>query len=481
MYISEIHLEEMFQMNSTEGFYEFYPKEEYQKIFHGINHLYSEGKYRLLAKQLGVLFEPTLNYLVDYGKARRPLLKQLVKSETSDEILAHFAVAMILDSYEEGRLVVHGDAEVIENLNYFEFHELDDRENVRAYYEFVESDIDNSTIGQLHNELKNTPEEKQPNVLNLLDTLDDTLDKFIEHIYEQANLPNYLQYIGRLIDTFKEFKQAQNGTRSLKAFDDVLYELAELIENAGKLNIYYNMLSNVADASFDITLDQNEKLWSIIETTLWQWADKFNIPHDVLPRDRDSLLELTELEIISQGIITPLNDVSELVEVLEEETEAFYLPVELFELTELTKLEVFGMSLTYLPDEIEKLEKLTELKLTMNQLEMIPSSVGNLKNLTTLDLSINWLEEIPITLAKLKNLKYLNVGSEKLTITSSQEDWLYELADDGCEVIWDRDNTTVIGSEDEYDEEQSTRDFIESLGGEEALIGALKSMNTKED
>jgi len=118
------------------------------------------GKYRLLAKTLGVLFEPTLNYLVDYGKTRTPFLAQLVKNETSDEILAHLAVAMILDSYEEDRLVVHGDAEVIENLNYFEFHELDDRENMKAYFEFVElPEINNTSIGQLHNELKETLED----------------------------------------------------------------------------------------------------------------------------------------------------------------------------------------------------------------------------------------------------------------------------------------------------------------------------------
>lgn len=314
------------------------------------------------------MFVPTLNYLAVYGKERPEFLRQLVKDQTSDELLAYFAVAMILDTQEDC-LIIYGDIQVVENLNYFEFHELDDRENVRVYFEFVGlPTINNTSIGQLHNELKEILED------------------------EQAR-------------------------------------------------------------------------------TLWQWADKFNISHDVFPRDRDSLRVLTELTIVSQGLITPLNDVSELVEVLEEEKEAFCLPVELFELTELTKLDIYGMSLTYLPDEIEKL---TELKLAMNQLKMIPSRVGNLKNLTTLDLSINWLEEIPITLAKLKNLKYLDISSEKLTITSSQEDRLYELADDGFEVIWDKDNTTVISAEDEYDEEQSTRDLIEMLGGEEAFLDALK-------
>jgi hypothetical protein len=365
MYINEIHLEEMFSMENVEGFYEFYPKEEYQTHFKGIKNLYHEGKYVLLAKQLGVLFEPTLNYLVDFDKARSPLLNQLVKKETTDEVLAYLAVAMILDSYEDGSFIMYGDVEVIENLNYFEFHELDDRENVKAYFEFIE-------------------------------------------------------------------------------------------------------LPDAGDNSFTITLIQMK--------TLWQWADKFNIPHDALPRDREGLLALTELEIVSQGLMTKLNDVSELAEVLEENDEVFYLPVELFELVNLTKLEIIGMSLTYLPEEIEKLENLTELILVINQLEIIPSSVGNLKNLTTLNLSINWLEEIPLTLMKLKNLKHLDVSSDQLTITSDQEYWLEELSDTGCEVIWDKDNTRIIEEDDEYDEEQGTRDLIEMLGGEEALTDALREL-----
>jgi len=197
MYIDEVYLEDMFQMSTVKGFYEFYPKEEYQTHFEGIKKLYHEGKYRRLAKQLGVLFEPTLNYLIDYGKARTPFLNQLVKSETSDEILAHLAVAMIFDSHEEDRLVVHGDAGVIENLNYFEFHELDDRENVRAYFEFVDlPEVNNPSIGQLHNELKETLEDKQISTHGLINKLDKALDEFIEHINEQDDLPNYSLYVG---------------------------------------------------------------------------------------------------------------------------------------------------------------------------------------------------------------------------------------------------------------------------------------------
>jgi len=168
--------------------------------------------------------------------------------------------------------------------------------------------------------------------------------------------------------------------------------------------------------------------------------------------------------------------VRDVAKVLEKEEVAFYLPVELFELTNLSKLEIFGMDFKYLPDEIEKLTNLTELKLPMNHLKMIPSSVGNLEHLTTLDLSINFLEEIPITLAKLKNLKYLNIYSDQLTITHSQEGWLYEISNDGCEVIWDEENTTILSSDDEDNEEQGIRDFIEMFGGEEGVVNAIKGM-----
>lgn len=138
MFIGEFYIEDMFPMETVQGFYEFYSKKQFEKQFEGIKRLYNEDKYRLLAKQLGVMFEPTLNYLVDYNKPRTPFLNSIAKKETSDEILAHFAVAMILDAYSEGNLFVYGDTEVVEDLNYFEFHELDDRESVRAYYGFVE-------------------------------------------------------------------------------------------------------------------------------------------------------------------------------------------------------------------------------------------------------------------------------------------------------------------------------------------------------
>ena len=365
MYIGERYLEEMFDMKSAKGFYKYYPKKEFQKNFEGIKKLYHEGRYRLLAKQLGILFEPTLNYLVDYGKPRTPFLNSLVTKETSDEILAHLAVAFIIDAYTEDTLFVYGDTEVVENLNYFEFHELDDRENVRAYYEFVE-------------------------------------------------LPSSMA------------------------------QREEWLER------------------------------------LWQWADTHSIPSSQLPRDKDALMSLTELSLFPQDIVMPMTDVNELIAMVESEEEElppFTLPPELFELTQLEKLEVSFMGLTHLPKEIKKLQNLTELRLPFNQLETIPSAVRKLEQLTALELKMNRLKEIPvIALVWLDKLTHLDIIDNPLILTQSQAAWLEEIAENGCEVLWDKDRCTILEDDDEEDDEDDVRNFIESMGGEEAFLDAMKKL-----
>ncbi len=206
MYIGEHYLEEMFDMKSAKGFYKYYPKKEFEKNFEGIKKLYNDGKYRLLAKQLGILFEPTLNYLLGYNKPRTPLLNSLVKKETSDEVLAHLAVAFILNAYTEDTLFVHGDTQVVENLNYLEFHELDDRENVQAYYEFVE------LPEAVSKERPTTDNSKYQEALSRillvsLDTLDDMEDddlELIENAYnanpDDEELKNIYQQVSDKLD-----------------------------------------------------------------------------------------------------------------------------------------------------------------------------------------------------------------------------------------------------------------------------------------
>lgn len=92
---------------------------------------------------------------------------------------------------------------------------------------------------------------------------------------------------------------------------------------------------------------------------LWEWADDNDISDEVLPRDRDSLVNLT-------------------------------------------MLHPDGNQLTEVPKEIGNLVNLTGLYLGDNQLTEVPKEIGNLTNLTTLNLDNNQLTELP------EGIVYLN-------------------------------------------------------------------------
>jgi len=85
---------------------------------------------------------------------------------------------------------------------------------------------------------------------------------------------------------------------------------------------------------------------------LWQWADDNDIDDEILPRDREALFNLTELDLTYN-------------------------------------------QLTELPKEIGNLVNLTELHLSYNQLTELPKEIGNLVNLTVLGLYNNQLTELP--------------------------------------------------------------------------------------
>ena len=83
---------------------------------------------------------------------------------------------------------------------------------------------------------------------------------------------------------------------------------------------------------------------------LWKWADDNRIPEYQLPRNRDGLLNLTELRLWYNQFTK--------------------LPKEIGNLVNLTKLDLVENELTKLPKEITNLVNLTELYLTDNQLSL---------------------------------------------------------------------------------------------------------------
>jgi len=92
-----------------------------------------------------------------------------------------------------------------------------------------------------------------------------------------------------------------------------------------------------------------------------------------------------------------------------------------------------------LPVEFFKLTQLELLELNNNALEVLPNEIGNLKKLKQLDLNINSLKKLPREITNLKNLEVLNIKNNKyLELDHEQIDWLIELKNNGCNVIYDK-------------------------------------------
>lgn len=104
-------------------------------------------------------------------------------------------------------------------------------------------------------------------------------------------------------------------------------------------------------------------------TELWAWADKFEISEESLPRHRESLLTITDLDIRSN-------------------------------------------QLTELPESIGQLTRLRRLMVSNNQLDRLPDSIGQLINLECLDISDNPLTTLPESIVHLKELEFITIAED---------------------------------------------------------------------
>ena len=138
---------------------------------------------------------------------------------------------------------------------------------------------------------------------------------------------------------------------------------------------------------------------------LWDWADHNNISDDYLPRDKEQLIELTEVNLGKNYFLT-------------------FLPESLGNLTQLTTLDLCLNSLTSLPESLGNLTQLTTLDLSYNPLTSLPESLGNLIQLTTLNLSGNRLAPLPKSLGNLTQLTTLDLSGG---CSTSLPEWLGNL------------------------------------------------------
>ena len=97
---------------------------------------------------------------------------------------------------------------------------------------------------------------------------------------------------------------------------------------------------------------------------LIDWADEYEVPEYIFPRDKKNLLIIDDLQL-------------------------------------------WEYQFTRIPESIGKLGHLTKLSLNFNQLSTLPESIGKLNHLTVLSLWENKIILIPESIGKLSKLKRL--------------------------------------------------------------------------
>ena len=117
------------------------------------------------------------------------------------------------------------------------------------------------------------------------------------------------------------------------------------------------------------------------------WAEEFQISEKDLPRSRDALLSLQELDL-SHDFDSPVPKIT-------------WLPPEIGQLQQLQQLQLDSNRLTTLPPEIGQLQQLQKLSPGGNRLTTLPPEIGKLRQLQQLNLRENQLTTLPPEIAQL--------------------------------------------------------------------------------
>lgn len=186
---------------------------------------------------------------------------------------------------------------------------------------------------------------------------------------------------------------------------------------------------------------------------IWKWADENDIDDlgwtepgyhvtggwSGLPRNKDKLLSLTELNLSNCGKPTYLPKEIGFLTILSELDVSFLeltsIPNEIGKLTNLESFACVGNRLVELPDGLCELKNLTELYVQRNNLQILPGDIGNLVKLQILDIESNdSLTRLPESIINLVNLQKLRNGTHNIKLNKTQKQWLDVLIFRGCEV-----------------------------------------------
>lgn len=139
--------------------------------------------------------------------------------------------------------------------------------------------------------------------------------------------------------------------------------------------------------------------------SLWLWADTHDILHTVLPREKEALLNLTELDLSSPELYSRASGTEALLEAIAMQLEG-------------EKPKPFSI-----PEEIGYLQNLKRLEVNLRGLKYLPRSIGTLTNLEVLNVAHNDLRGLPREIQELRNLKSLDIRGNELVVSFHQKIW----------------------------------------------------------
>jgi len=136
-------------------------------------------------------------------------------------------------------------------------------------------------------------------------------------------------------------------------------------------------------------------------TELWAWADKFDISVEELPRNKEDLLEITDLNISSNQLIYLPDSIGQLKNLEKLKISSSHLkqiPETIGQLTGLTQLTLNCESLEYFPDTFESWIQLRELTFTSDKIKQFPKLLAHLTHLRMVDFPIQLIDQVPINI-----------------------------------------------------------------------------------
>jgi len=182
---------------------------------------------------------------------------------------------------------------------------------------------------------------------------------------------------------------------------------------------------------------------------LFSWADEQKVPFDILPRNKNELLSLRELNLHSKNIKYIPSEIK-----LLQNLERFYvsdnnlvsLPKEIGSLKNLQILWIQGNNIKVLPIEILDLCLLEELVAFNNNIEVLPSRIGDMPNLKALFLHNNNLSKsyIETELYPLKSELELSIYNQRIVHSYEELSNLFLVGSENDILIDEDDLKTVM-------------------------------------